>query len=78
MSAADVLLSVQDLQVSYNNIRAVKGISFDVREGEIVSLIGANGAGKSSTLRAISGLVNYTGTIAFQGKEVPNPVNGPP
>lgn len=70
MSAADVLLSVQDLQVSYNNIRAVKGISFDVREGEIVSLIGANGAGKSSTLRAISGLVSYTGAIAFQGKDL--------
>ncbi len=70
MSAADVLLSVQDLQVSYNNIRAVKGISFDVHEGEIVSLIGANGAGKSSTLRAISGLISYSGTIAFQGKDL--------
>ena len=70
MSAADVLLSVQDLQVSYNNIRAVKGISFDVHEGEIVSLIGANGAGKSSTLRAISGLISYTGTITFQGKDL--------
>jgi len=70
MTAADVLLSVQDLQVSYNNIRAVKGISFDVHEGEIVSLIGANGAGKSSTLRAISGLVSYSGAIAFQGKDL--------
>ena len=70
MSAADILLSVQNLQVSYNNIRAVKGISFDVHEGEIVSLIGANGAGKSSTLRAISGLVSYSGVIAFQGKDL--------
>ena len=55
------LLSVHDLTVSYGNIQAVKGISFDVREGEIVTLIGANGAGKSSTLRAISGLVPYSG-----------------
>ena len=55
----DVLLSVKDLAVSYGNIRAVKGISFDVREGEIVTLIGANGAGKSSSLHAISGIIPY-------------------
>ncbi len=61
-----VVLSVQDLKISYGNIRAVKGISFDVREGEIVTLIGANGAGKSSTLRAISGIIPYKGTINYR------------
>lgn len=67
MSAKDVLLSVQDLTVSYGMIRAVKGISFDVQEGEIVTLIGANGAGKSSTINAISGLVPYGGNILYNG-----------
>ena len=60
-------LSVQDLSVSYGNIKAVKNISFDVNEGEIVTLIGANGAGKSSTLRAISGMLQYGGQIVFKG-----------
>ncbi len=64
------LLSVQDLNVSYGSIRAVKGISFDVYEGEIVTLIGANGAGKSSTLRAISGVIPYKGTITFRGQDL--------
>ncbi len=68
MSENDILLSVENLSVSYGNIRAVKEISFEVREGEIVTLIGANGAGKSSTLRAISGVVPYTGKIAYRGK----------
>lgn len=63
----DTLLSVKDLTISYGNIRAVKGISFDVYEGEIVTLIGANGAGKSSTLRSISGIVPYKGEIVFRG-----------
>ena len=67
---SDVLLSVKDLTVSYGNIKAVKGISFDVHEGEIVTLIGANGAGKSSTLRAISGLLPYGGTITFKGQDL--------
>jgi len=70
MSHNGALLSVQDLTVSYGNIRAVKGISFDVREGEIVTLIGANGAGKSSTLRAISGVVPYSGRIAYKGQDL--------
>jgi len=70
MSHNGALLSVQDLTVSYGNIRAVKGISFDVHEGEIVTLIGANGAGKSSTLRAISGVVPYSGRIAFKGQDL--------
>lgn len=60
-------LSIQDLSVSYGNIKAVKNISFDVREGEIVTLIGANGAGKSSTLRAISGVIPYSGQILYKG-----------
>ena len=54
---SEPILSIQNLQVNYGGIEAVKGISFDVPEGEIVTLIGANGAGKSSTLRSISGLV---------------------
>src|SRR5574340_22347 len=63
-------LSIQDLSVSYGNIEAVKSISFDVMEGEIVTLIGANGAGKSSTLRAISGVIPYSGQILYKGKSL--------
>jgi branched-chain amino acid transport system ATP-binding protein len=71
MSAQNhALLSVKDLTISYGNIRAVKGISFDVYEGEIVTLIGANGAGKSSTLRGISGIVPYGGTITYRGQDL--------
>ena len=51
------MLSVNDLQVYYGSIHAIKGISFDVNEGEIVTLIGANGAGKSTTLNTIGGLL---------------------
>ena len=57
----DTMLSIKDLQVHYGGIEAVKGISFDVSEGEIVTLIGANGAGKSSVLRSIAGLVKPSG-----------------
>lgn len=65
------LLEVRDLSVSYGGIRAVKGISFDVPEGEVVTLIGANGAGKSSTLRAIVGLERAAGgSIQFDGREL--------
>ncbi len=65
------LLEVKDLSVSYGGIRAVKGISFDVPEGEVVTLIGANGAGKSSTLRAIVGLEKAAeGSIQFDSKEL--------
>ncbi len=67
----DVLLSIHDLSVNYGGIEAVKGISFDVHEGEIVTLIGANGAGKSSTLRTIAGLVKPSGgTINFRGDDI--------
>jgi branched-chain amino acid transport system ATP-binding protein len=64
------LLSVEDLTISYGNIKAVKGISFEVQEGEIVTLIGANGAGKSSTLRGISGVVPYKGSIKYKGRDL--------
>ena len=70
MSADGVVLSVRDLKVSYGNIVAVQGISFDVHEGEIVTLIGANGAGKSSTLRAISGVTPYAGQIIYRGQDL--------
>ncbi len=63
-----VVLSVRDLRISYGSISAVKGISFEVREGEIVTLIGANGAGKSSTLHAISGMIPFKGDIHFRGR----------
>ena len=65
------LLKVTDLKVSYGGIEALKGVSFAVKEGEIVTLIGANGAGKSTTLRAISGLVQVKGgTIEFGGEDI--------
>ena len=65
------LLKVTDLKVSYGGIEALKGISFAVKEGEIVTLIGANGAGKSTSLRAISGLVGVKGgTIEFCGEDI--------
>ncbi|WP_083522799.1 ABC transporter ATP-binding protein [Longilinea arvoryzae] len=62
------MLEVKNLTISYGNIKAVKGISFEVHEGEIVTLIGANGAGKSSTLRAISGVIPWGGEINYRGK----------
>ena len=65
------ILQIKDLQVSYGGIDAVRGISFNVQEGEIVTLIGANGAGKSSTLRAISGLVKPRGgSILLNGENI--------
>ncbi len=63
-----LLLHIDDLHVSYGGIEALKGISLDVHKGDIVTLIGANGAGKSTTLRAISGLVPIkSGTITYDG-----------
>ncbi len=65
------LLNVQDIHVYYGSIYAIKGISFSVEEGEIVSLIGANGAGKSTTLKTISGLMRpRTGKIEFAGADI--------
>ncbi len=64
------MLYVENLTVAYGNIKAVDDISFAVPEGEIVTLIGANGAGKSSTLRALSGLTPYNGRIVYQGRDL--------
>ena len=65
------ILEIRDLQVHYGGIEAVRGISLDVPEGEIVTLIGANGAGKSSTLRAIAGLVKPSaGKISFLDEDI--------
>lgn len=65
------LLNIENITVSYGEIKALKGISFHVQEGEIVTLIGANGAGKSTTLRTISGLLKpKEGTICFQGEDI--------
>lgn len=66
-----MLLSVQDINVYYGAIHAVKGVSFEVEEGEIVTLIGANGAGKSTTLQTVSGLLrSKTGSITFLGENI--------
>jgi branched-chain amino acid transport system ATP-binding protein len=65
------LLEVDDIHSFYGNIEALKGVSLAVEEGEIVTLIGSNGAGKSTTLRSISGLTPpRTGTIRFDGEEI--------
>ena len=65
------LLKVDDIHVYYGSIHAIKGISFEVNEGEIVTLIGANGAGKSTTLNTVSGLLKpRMGVIAFQGEAI--------
>ena len=66
-----VMLDINDINVYYGAIHAIKGISLTVNEGEIVTLIGANGAGKSTTLRTISGLLKpKTGSIKFLGNEI--------
>jgi branched-chain amino acid transport system ATP-binding protein len=67
---SDIILSVQDLEVWYDDIQAVRGISFEVQRGEIFTLIGGNGAGKTSTLRAISGVCKFRGNISFMGKNL--------
>ena len=65
------MLKINDMNVYYGAIHALKGISLEINEGEIVTLIGANGAGKSTTLRTISGLLKpKTGTIEFEGKNI--------
>ncbi len=71
MTTAAPLLKVTGLKVAYGGIQAVKGISFEVNEGELVSLIGANGAGKSTTLKAITGLQGVAdGDIEYRGKSI--------
>ncbi len=66
-----MLLDVKDINVYYGAIHALQGVSFNVEQGEIVSLIGANGAGKSTTLRTISGLLrSRTGSISYKGENI--------
>ena len=68
---SDTVLRIDDLKVNYGGIEAVKGITFDVHQGQIVTLIGANGAGKSSTLRTIAGLVKpKSGKVEFLGEDI--------
>jgi branched-chain amino acid transport system ATP-binding protein len=64
------VLSIKDLNVYYGSIHALKGVSFDINQGEIVSLIGCNGAGKSTTLRAISGLLESSGEMIYFGNDL--------
>lgn len=67
------MLKIDNLKVNYGGIEAVKGISFEVEDGSIVTLIGANGAGKSTTLRSIAGLVKpAAGTISWNGSDITN------
>ena len=67
------MLTIKDLHVHYGGIHALRGINLEVAEGQIISLIGANGAGKSTTLKSIMGLVNKTsGTIEWNGKDITN------
>ena len=68
---SEPILTINDLKVNYGGIEAVKGISFEVPEGSIITLIGSNGAGKSSTLRTIAGLVKpVSGKIIFRGDDI--------
>jgi branched-chain amino acid transport system ATP-binding protein len=70
-NGSGVILELGDVHTYYGAIHALKGISLEVREGEIVTMIGANGAGKSTTLRSINGLNHpRKGTISFQGKDI--------
>ena len=65
------MLEVKDLNVFYGNIHAIKGVSLHVNQGEIVSLIGANGAGKTTILQTISGLIRAkSGQILFEGEDI--------
>jgi len=67
------MLTIKDLHVHYGGIHALRGINLEVADGQIISLIGANGAGKSTTLKSIMGLVNKTsGTIEWNGKDITN------
>ena len=68
---AEEMLKVEDINVYYGSIHAIKGVSFSVNKGEIVTLIGANGAGKSNTLNTVSGLLrSKTGSITFNGQDL--------
>jgi branched-chain amino acid transport system ATP-binding protein len=68
---SNTILEIENLETHYGKIHALRGISFTVNEGQIVTLLGANGAGKSTTLRAISGLIRSTsGTIRYKGEDI--------
>ena len=67
----ETILKVDGINVYYGSIHAIKGISFEVNKGEIVTLIGANGAGKSTTLNTISGLLrSRSGSVTFMGENL--------
>ncbi len=71
MAENEKMLSVENLVVSYGAIKALKGISFDVKKGEIISLIGSNGAGKTTTLHSISNLIKKAeGKVFFKGEDI--------
>ena len=65
------MLEVKDLQVYYGMIQAIKGISFEVNQGEVIALIGANGAGKTTILHTVTGLIApKAGSIVFEGQDI--------
>jgi len=70
MGGSILALEVKNLEVSYGFIKAVKGISLSVKEGQIITLLGSNGAGKSSTIRAICGVMESKGSISLFGREI--------
>ena len=68
---SNTILEIENLETHYGKIHALRGISFSVKAGEVVTLLGANGAGKSTTLKAISGLIRATsGTIRYMGEDI--------
>lgn len=69
------LLNIRDLRVTYGNVEAIHGIDMEVEKGSITAIIGSNGAGKSTIINAISGMVKRTGAIEFQGKQLPDKSN---
>ena len=65
------LLAIKDLQAWYGESHILHGVNFEVREAEVVTLLGRNGAGKTTTLKSIMGIVgNHTGSVAFEGREL--------
>ncbi|MBR2281017.1 MAG: ABC transporter ATP-binding protein [Spirochaetales bacterium] len=69
------LLEIRGLKVSYGYVEALHGIDMDIEEGRVTALIGSNGAGKSTTIKAISGMIRHSGSITFSGKELPSSSN---
>jgi branched-chain amino acid transport system ATP-binding protein len=68
--SSGTLLAIDDLEVTYGKVSALRGISFDINQGDFVAIIGPNGAGKSTLADAIAGFVNYDGSIQYQGGEI--------